>query len=108
MISYVYLIQRGYGAIKIGVSDNPESRLKQLQTGAQERLRLIAKFPSNSRTEAFNLEKDLHDKLAHHRLKGEWFHRRILREMKVEGRRVIGGSPAFPLVRTINGWKAVE
>ena len=82
MTTYVYLIQKGYGSIKIGVSDNPEGRLGELQTGNHGQLFLIAKFPLASRAEAFLMEKELHEKFKEYRLKGEWFKKGILRKFK--------------------------
>ena len=79
---YVYMIQKGYGSIKIGVSANPEDRLAELQTGNHGELHLIAKFPFESRSMALTMEKELHVKFADSRLKGEWFKKRILREFK--------------------------
>lgn len=81
-IHYVYMIQKGYGSIKIGVSNNPEFRLKQLQTGNHGSLYLIAKFPFESRKEAESMEKDLHVKFQSYRLEGEWFKKGILRLFK--------------------------
>ena len=82
-ISYVYFIQRGYGAIKIGVSYNPEARCKCLQTADYKILHVIAKFPMSSRKEAFNMEKELHEKFFKYRLKnGEWFKKGIINEFQ--------------------------
>ncbi len=107
-MTYLYFIQRGCGSIKIGVSDDPESRCQQLQTGAEKALRVIAKFPMDSRAAAFSVEKQLHAKYAHLRMSGEWFKRRILKEMKVGGRRLIGGTSRNPMVRTSSGWQMVD
>lgn len=106
--TYLYFIQRGFGSIKIGVSDDPDARCADLQTGNSQRLRVIAKFPMGSRTAAFALEKELHERFAHLCLSGEWFRHRVLREMKVKGKRVIGGTPRNPMVRTPTGWAMVD
>lgn len=83
MITYVYFIQRGYGAIKIGVSNDPEERCRQLQTADYKILHVIAKFPMPSRQAAFTMEKELHEKLSNYRLKnGEWFKRGIVNEFQ--------------------------
>lgn len=81
-MTYVYFIQHGYGSIKIGVSDNPEERCKQLQTGNQKKLRVICKFPFERRRTALDLERELHEKFKEHRLEGEWFRKSILRKFK--------------------------
>jgi hypothetical protein len=106
-VTYLYFIQRGCGSIKIGVSDDPQARLAQLQTGAEKQLRIIATFPMESREAAFAMEGDLHRKYDHLRMSGEWFKRRILREMKVGGKRLIGGTSKNPMVRTRDGWRMV-
>lgn len=65
----IYFIEAGDGGpIKIGRAVDPESRLRQLQTGTPERLRLLA-VVAGSR----DLESDIHRRLAAHRRSGEWF-----------------------------------
>jgi hypothetical protein len=70
---YIYLIQKNTESIyKIGISDNPLKRVKQLQTGNNARLHLIKVFPvANARA----IEKRLHRLLMFHRCSpnGEWF-----------------------------------
>ena len=79
---YVYMIQKGYGSIKIGVSKDPDARLRQLQTGNHGDLFIIAKFPFKSEAEARTMENELHKKFRKFRLNGEWFKKGILREFK--------------------------
>jgi predicted GIY-YIG superfamily endonuclease len=70
---YIYLIQKNTEAIyKIGISDNPSKRVKQLQTGNSARLHLIKVFPVDN---ARATEKRLHRLLMFHRCSpnGEWF-----------------------------------
>lgn len=71
--SFIYVI--GYdvaGPLKIGISANPEKRLRQLQTGQDKQLRLfhieetIAGYPRF-------MEGFIHSNLAPKRIKGEWF-----------------------------------
>jgi len=65
----IYFIQQGNdGAIKIGISNNFEKRLAQLQTGSPYRLKVLLTINGNER-----LEKQLHNKFAEFRLSGEWF-----------------------------------
>ena len=54
--------------IKIGRSKDPQKRLKQLQTGNPNRLKLIASFDGLGWQ-----EKLIHERLKSYRLKGEWF-----------------------------------
>lgn len=65
----IYFIQMGHdGPIKIGQSDDPFGRLKDLQVGAPYKLHLVAvtKCVPNS-------EGDIHARFANIRLNGEWF-----------------------------------
>lgn len=57
---------------KIGVtkSDNINNRIKKLQTGNGNEIRLIHSFQS---IEPFKMEKVLHSKFALERESGEWF-----------------------------------
>jgi hypothetical protein len=65
----LYFVQaRETGRIKIGRSKNPSKRLKALQTGNAQELRLIASLEGLGWR-----EKDLHHKLREWRVSGEWF-----------------------------------
>ena len=73
---YVYIIQSGSSKkspVKIGMSDDPEKRLKQLQTGNPRILRIIISIKCNSRQHAFELEKTLHRMLERNNILNEWF-----------------------------------
>lgn len=65
----VYFIQAIEGGpIKIGMSQNPERRLADLQVGSPVRLRIIGVAVGGQQREAA-----LHRRLAKHRVHGEWF-----------------------------------
>ena len=65
----LYFIQSALtGMIKIGRSRDPQKRLKQLQTGNPNKLKLIASFESMGWR-----EKSLHEQLSKWSLEGEWF-----------------------------------
>tara|TARA_B100000085_G_C18500857_1_gene495419 strand:- start:895 stop:1200 length:306 start_codon:yes stop_codon:yes gene_type:complete len=65
----LYIIQSDVtGMIKIGRSKNPRKRLKQLQTGNPNKLKLIAAFEGQGWR-----EKIIHERLSRYRLEGEWF-----------------------------------
>jgi hypothetical protein len=68
-VAVVYVIQRGdSGPIKVGISTNVKSRLKSLQTGNAEKLRLVRTFTMR------DVERVLHAVLERKaRLSGEWF-----------------------------------
>ena len=66
---YLYIIQSDVsGMIKIGRSKDPAKRLKQLQTGNPNKLRLIASFK-----ELGWREKIIHESLKKWSEEGEWF-----------------------------------
>ncbi len=68
---YVYAIREvTTGNIKIGISANPESRLRQLQTGNSSKLELVTFIEAKDR---FKTEKELHLLNADKHIRGEWF-----------------------------------
>lgn len=70
--SFVYLIQGvSTGMLKIGVSNNPELRVKQMQTGSPDELVLV--YTSLVCSNAFAIEAEVHEHFAEYRDKGEWF-----------------------------------
>lgn len=73
VINYVYMIYGG-GYLKIGVAQNPDKRLKTMQTGNPYKLRIMALIPFQSRREAFDYENELHKKFKAFHYTGEWFH----------------------------------
>ena len=65
----LYIIQSDKsGMIKIGRSKDPNKRLKQLQTGNPNKLKLIASFKDMGWR-----EKLLHERLSEWSEQGEWF-----------------------------------
>ncbi len=68
---YLYVIQSDVtGAVKIGISSNPQKRLKQLQTGSPYQLKLLCSIANMS-----HKEKIIHNRLKDYKMscKGEWF-----------------------------------
>lgn len=63
----VYLIEC-QGLIKIGVSADPETRLKELGTGSPHQHSLLKVIPGG-----FEVERMLHKKFSDKRVRGEWF-----------------------------------
>jgi T5orf172 domain len=67
--TFVYFIQeenRGY--IKIGSAENVEKRLKGLQVGNPDKLKILHKTSGGQ-----NLELFLHKKFKEYHIRGEWF-----------------------------------
>ena len=74
--TYLYVIQQGTdGPFKVGLANDPLIRVATLQQGNPLPLRLVTFVPCRRRVEA-----SLHNHLAEHRLRGEWFRprRRVL------------------------------
>jgi hypothetical protein len=65
----IYFIQSGKSdLVKIGYAADPQTRLRQLQCGNPEPLRLIATKDGEK-----DAEGQWHRRLAHLRVRGEWF-----------------------------------
>ena len=66
---FVYFFQGECGgAIKIGYSRDPEKRLRTIQTGYPDTIKILLIIPGTEKT-----EKILHKQFGKSRLKGEWF-----------------------------------
>lgn len=67
----IYLIQSlENGYYKIGISNNPNKRVEQLQTGNSSPLKLIETYQSEF---AHQIEKTFHRRYSHMNKNGEWF-----------------------------------
>lgn len=62
-------------AAKIGVSERPEQRLREVQTGSAAKVKLVASYWLPSRHDAFLVERAAHSELAAAGIssRGEWF-----------------------------------
>jgi predicted GIY-YIG superfamily endonuclease len=71
----VYVISESpAGPVKIGVTDDANKRLSQLQTGNSRSLRLVKSWRFPTRQAADTAEVEIHEVAAPARwLKGEWF-----------------------------------
>jgi hypothetical protein len=70
-IEYLYIIKMNEcNRVKIGVSESPEARLKELQTGNPELLYLLRTIPF---AHAYPVEEMLHERYAAVQQAGEWF-----------------------------------
>lgn len=69
---YIYIIKNPLNeTIKIGVAQDVEKRLHQLQTGAGVELELV--YQSMVCSNAFSIERDVHAHFEKYRTFGEWF-----------------------------------
>lgn len=66
----VYVIQHELGPVKIGIADDPEDRLGQLQTGCPFELRLRQ---TKTPRDAEKVERYLHQRFKKYHMRGEWF-----------------------------------
>lgn len=66
----IYLINDNESRYKIGFSNNPKSRLKQLQTGGASVYDLVYEIECKNATK---VEKTLHRYFSYCRKNGEWF-----------------------------------
>jgi predicted GIY-YIG superfamily endonuclease len=72
MKSFVYIITNGED-YKVGVSVDPEKRLKQLQTGNSKKLSIVSTFEVSKKV-VFAMEKEAHKLIcAKYQKSGEWF-----------------------------------
>lgn len=88
--TFVYIIERADGKVKIGISKNPKRRRCTLQSSTPDRLRLHKSYRTAG---AAQKETGVHDLLEPWRVSGEWFscgHRAA--EIAVEA--VLEGCPA--------------
>lgn len=78
-MKYVYLIQSLENSYyKIGISSNPNRRIKELKTGNSSPLRLIEIYQSEF---ANKIEKTMQRRYSHLRKEGEWFDMSISNEV---------------------------
>jgi hypothetical protein len=69
---------------KIGISENPNKRVKQLQTGNGSKLRIVKTFDNPSPIYSERLmERRLHFLLKQFRKKGEWFEFRDMDQTQI-------------------------
>jgi predicted GIY-YIG superfamily endonuclease len=74
---YLYVMASSQdGPVKIGRAGSPAKRLRDLQPGHPQKLK-VWHAVRMSETNAVRMESGLHRKLARHRQSGEWFNLRV-------------------------------
>ncbi len=73
---FIYIISAHDTPVKIGLSKHPNKRLKQLQTGNSEKLKLQYTVEVDD-DKAILFEKIIHKTNNHTRISGEWFNMSI-------------------------------
>lgn len=66
----LYVIEHPHGFYKVGISNDPERRLKSLQTASPYELELVATVDTENSN---GLESLLHDRFAKYHYRDEWF-----------------------------------
>lgn len=69
----VYFVGTKDGPVKIGLTNDPATRLQHLQTSSPDELLLLAVVPAGR-----SLERAYHSCFAGYRIRGEWFERNEL------------------------------
>jgi hypothetical protein len=70
-VYFIYNPDTGY--IKIGVSEHPAKRLRELQTGNSAKLEILSTVECVSGEHAYSVERALHTLYADRSVSGEWF-----------------------------------
>lgn len=76
MTGYVYIVDYGLDnecrpIVKIGLTQNPKSRLAQLNTSSPRRLEYFSVYQV---ADMAAVEREMHRMFADRRMNGEWFH----------------------------------
>lgn len=75
----IYLIKSlNEGLYKIGVSKNPNKRLKEVQTGNPSPVEIVQLYETDN---AYKIESTLHNRYSHYNTHGEWFELSIKEEV---------------------------
>lgn len=91
----VYVISSKSGQCKVGVSEWPAMRLRQLQSKHDTELTLAHVFKCGRHSTAYHLERQIHEQLAEYALGNEWF--RCIPEVAVSAGLDAGhGNDAYP------------
>lgn len=72
-VCFLYVIGRDEGPVKVGISQNPWGRLKQLRTGCPFPARLMHVETMRDRAHAEEHERWFHEAHSILRTAGEWF-----------------------------------
>lgn len=70
--SWIYVVGTNTKPFKIGLSTRPKSRLKDIQTGHPNKLKIHYLHEIN-KSEVSLIEKMIHKNINHKRTHGEWF-----------------------------------
>src|SRR6266702_4410798 len=71
--AYLYVISCGLERAKIGVADDARKRLRELQVGSPDELKLALSQPYPERRDAVAVAEELYRHFAGRRLRGSWY-----------------------------------
>lgn len=71
MKGFIYIIENN-GVYKVGYSKNPQRRLKTLQTGCSNKLKLVYQLEIET-AKTYIIEKIIHKSLSRYKVLGEWY-----------------------------------
>ena len=80
-VRYVYIAKDQNDNIKIGISNNPERRVKELSLGNACNLELI--YVKKADLPRYQNETLLHKKASKHQIKNEWFEQSAIQELNL-------------------------
>lgn len=105
---YVYIAESSTGEIKVGISKEPESRIRQFNTANPKEVDLARKIGPFEN--AAKVESAIHNQFEEHRVSGEWFTSECSDELQafVDGLTTMGQFDGMcsPLqfLRDLNDW----
>ena len=71
--TYLYVIGREEGPVKVGITNSLTGRISAIQTGCPFRIKLLHAQPMRNRDHALLHERWFHASYEEKRLHGEWF-----------------------------------
>ena len=77
----LYLMASDDGLFKVGISDNPERRRRQIQNTSGRRVKILKCWTTHD-VHARKVEQAIHRQYARRRMYGEWF--RTMTEMDIK------------------------
>lgn len=80
----LYLMENSNNLNKIGISNNPNRRKRQIELASGTRVRILKCWRTLDAT-AFEVEQYLHVQFARRRLEGEWFSKITVADIEYAG-----------------------
>ena len=94
--NYLYFIVCNNEFVKIGITNNLDNRIKEMQTGNPYKLKIGAYIPNISKT----LERKIHKMFSQYRQNGEWFDIKVFDIIRTKYHKLI----IMPNCDTLENW----